>query len=434
MLYRNYHANRWGLLGGVALVLGGSPAWAQRGGEPGGDDGSVLVIGTREKPALATPNATASRLGLTPLETPATITSLDGETIRARGDQSIVDAQSRAPGIASVANPGNGGTALSARGFSGQGSVLQLIDGVRLFPAAGTITFPTDPWMVERIDVLSGPASVLYGQGALGGAVNVVMRKPSERTEGQAEIGYGAQNSLRAAAGIGGPVSDTLSYRLDASYRRSDGYVDRGDSRSFALSGTLLWKPSPTLAVTVRGDHGDQRPTPYFGTPLIDGRLDLRVRERNYNVGDGRMRFRDDRASVQVDWAPSAAVSVSNIAYYLTSDRFWRNLENYCWVGVSGTCADGSTGLPGTIRRSSNYGIRHDQTQWGDQASVTWRTSLAPGIANAFVIGADANLVRAVSRAGGEGSGAGGEGSGAGGVQRDKEAFVRDGAPPSQCE
>ena len=394
MLYRNYHANRWGLLGGVALVLGGSPAWAQRGGEPGGDDGSVLVIGTREKPALATPNATASRLGLTPLETPATITSLDGETIRARGDQSIVDAQSRAPGIASVANPGNGGTALSARGFSGQGSVLQLIDGVRLFPAAGTITFPTDPWMVERIDVLSGPASVLYGQGALGGAVNVVMRKPSERTEGQAEIGYGAQNSLRAAAGIGGPVSDTLSYRLDASYRRSDGYVDRGDSRSFALSGTLLWKPSPTLAVTVRGDHGDQRPTPYFGTPLIDGRLDLRVRERNYNVGDGRMRFRDDRASVQVDWAPSAAVSVSNIAYYLTSDRFWRNLENYCWVGVSGTCADGSTGLPGTIRRSSNYGIRHDQTQWGDQASVTWRTSLAPGIANAFVIGADANLVR----------------------------------------
>ena len=52
MLYRNYHANRWGLLGGVALVLGGSPAWAQRGGEPGGDDGSVLVIGTREKLSL----------------------------------------------------------------------------------------------------------------------------------------------------------------------------------------------------------------------------------------------------------------------------------------------------------------------------------------------------------------------------------------------
>ncbi len=50
--------------------------------------------------------------------------------------------------------------------------------------------------------------------------------------------------------------------------------------------------------------------------------------------------------------------------------------------------------MPGTIRRSSNYGIRHDLTQWGDQASVTWRTGLAPGIANALVVGLDANLVR----------------------------------------
>lgn len=394
MLYRNYIESRWGLVAGAALMVGGSPAMAQRAGEAGSGDGSVLVIGTRETPVLDTPNATASRLGLTPFETPASIVTIDGDTIRARGDQSIVEAQSRAPGIASVANPGNGGTALSARGFSGQGSVLQLIDGVRLFPAAATITFPTDPWMVERIDILSGPASVLYGQGALGGAVNVVMRKPSARTQGQAEIGYGAQDSFRAAAGIGGPVGDTLSYRVDASYRRSDGYVDGGDSRSVALSGTLLWTPSPTLAVTIRGDHGDQRPITYFGTPLIDGRLDLAVRERNYNVADARMRFRDDRASVQVDWTPSAMASVSNIAYYLTSDRFWRNLESYCWVGSTGACADGSPGRPGTIRRSSNYGIRHDQTQWGDQASVTLRTPLAPGIANAFVIGADANLVR----------------------------------------
>ena len=394
MLYHyGFGAVHLGLWGGAALVLGTGPAWAEKV-EGQGADATVLVVGTRDKQALDTPNATGSRLGLTPLETPASIASVDGDTIRARGDLSIVEATTRAPGLSSVANPGNGGTALSARGFSGQGSVLQLIDGVRLFPGAGTITFPTDPWMVELIDVLSGPASVLYGQGALGGAVNVVMRKPTAQTHGQAEIGYGAQDSVRAAAGIGGPLGETLGYRVDASYRRSDGYVDRGHSDSVALSGTLKWTPSPVFAVTIRGDHGDQRPIGYFGTPLIDGRLDLRVRDRNYNVGDGRMRFRDDRASVQIDWTPSAAISLSNIAYYLTSDRFWRNLENYCWVGAGGTCTDGSTGTPGTIRRSSNYGIRHDQTQWGDQASVTLRTPLSPGVANALVVGVDANLVR----------------------------------------
>ncbi len=394
MIYRNRFGQvQLGLWSGAALLWGATDARAQKTEEQGGN-ATVLVIGTRGKQALDTPNATGSRLGLTPLETPASIASLDGGTIRARGDLSIVEAETRAPGLSSVANPGNGGTALSARGFSGQGSVLRLVDGVRLFPAAGTITFPTDPWMVERIDVLGGPASVLYGQGALGGAVNVVMRAPTAQTHGQAEIGYGGQDSVRAAAGLGGPLTSTLGYRVDGSYRRSDGYVDRGRSDSVALSGTLRWTPSSMLAVTVRGDHGDQRPMAYFGTPLIDGRLDLRLRDRNYNVGDGRMRFRDDRASIRIDWTPSASISLSNIAYVLTSDRFWRNLESYCWVASNGVCADGSTGTPGTIRRSSNYGIRHDLTQWGDQASAIWRTGLAPGITNALVVGVDANLVR----------------------------------------
>ena len=352
------------------------------------DSSTILVVGAKEKTGLAVPNETGSRLNLTPLETPASITTIDGDTIRARGDLSVVEAQTRAPGITSVANLGNGGTALAARGFSGQGSVLQLIDGVRLFPAAGTITFPTDPWMVERIDVLNGPASVLYGQGALGGAVNVVMRKPDvERTGIEGEIGYGAQDSVRAAAGVGGPIGETFAYRVDGSWRRSDGYVDRGRSRSLALSGTLRWAPASTFAVTLRGDHGDQRPMAYFGTPLIDGRPDERNREANYNVADARLRFLDNRGTLQVDWTPSDALTFSNIAYRLTSDRFWRNLESYAWVAPSASGA-------GSIRRSDNYGIRHDQTQWGDQGSMTLKTPLAGAVGNALVIGFDANLVK----------------------------------------
>ena len=78
------------LWGGAALLLGAAQAGAQKAEEQGGD-ATVLVIGTREKQALDTPNATGSRLGLTPLETPASIVSLDGGTIRARGDVSIVE-------------------------------------------------------------------------------------------------------------------------------------------------------------------------------------------------------------------------------------------------------------------------------------------------------------------------------------------------------
>ena len=365
--------------------------------KPAAGNADILVVGHSARDTLTTPDTTGSRLNLTPLETPATISVIDGDTIRARGDTSVIDAESRAPGISNAGNPGNGGTALAARGFSGQGSVLQLVDGVRLFPAADTITFPTDPWMVERIDILNGPASVLYGQGALGGAVNVLMRKPNtQRTEVEGEIGYGSQDSVHVAAGAGGPITERLSYRIDGSYRRSDGYVDRGRSRSYAVSGTLRWAPTDTLVVTARDDYGDQAPMRYFGTPLIDGRLDDANRRRNYNTRDGVIRYRDNRNSVQVDWTPSDAVSANNQAYRLTSKRSWLNLESYCWIAADGFCPNGydaDADMAGRIFRTDMTGIVHDQTQWGDQGSVTLRTPIADGVGNDFVAGFDVNLV-----------------------------------------
>lgn len=384
---------RLALCGTVLIPLFAAPGHAETAPEPD----LILVIG-QARASLTKPDNTGSRLNLTPLETPASIAVIDGDAIRAMGDMSIVEAESRAPGITSVANPGNGGTALTARGFGGQGSVMQLIDGVRLFPAAGTITFPSDPWMVEKIDVLTGPASVLYGQGALGGAVNVIMRKPNTtRTEAQSEIGYGSQNTFHAAAGVGGPINDRLSYRVDASYRRSDGYVDRGNSDSLALSATLRWAVSGRFVLTLRDDYGVQHPMKYTGTPLINGRIDKGTIGRNYNVADAYIRYRDNRTTLQMDWTPSDAISVTNQAYRLTSRRFWRDLESYCWVGADGNCPNGYNGspaTPGQIYRTDNLGIGHKQTQWGDQGSITVKSQLAEGIANALVGGFDVNTIR----------------------------------------
>lgn len=375
-----------------------STAYAQIAEDRSGDTTDDILVTGRHQAELTVPNTTGSRLKLTPLETPATLSVIDGDTIRARGDMTVIDATSRAPGITSVGNLGNGGTALAARGFSGQGSVLQLVDGVRLFPAAGTITFPTDPWMVDRIDILSGPASVLYGQGALGGAVNVLMRQPNTvRTQVDGEIGYGSQDSFHVAAGAGGPIGNRLSYRVDGSYRRSDGYVDRGQSRSYALSATLRWAPTDTLVFTARDDYGNQNPMRYFGTPLIDGRLDDDNRDRNYNTRDGHVRYRDNRTSLQIDWTPTDALTFSNQAYRLTSKRSWLNLESYCWIAADGFCPNGANGdpaTPGRIYRTDMTGIVHDQTQWGDQASMTLNTPIADGISNDVVLGFDVNLIK----------------------------------------
>lgn len=372
-------------LGASLAVVGmahAQPAAPSSGEASGASADDILVTG--QKFSLESETSTGSRLGLTLLQTPASVAVVDGDDIRARGDMSVLEAVTRAPGITSNGNPGNGGTALAARGFSGQGSVLQLVDGIRLFPAAGTITFPTDPFNIDRIEVLNGPASVLYGQGALGGAVNVITKKPNaDRTEIEAEAGYGSQDTAHVAAGIGGPLNPMFSYRADASYRRSDGYVDRGDSHSLALSGALRFAPSDALSLTLRNDYGDIHPSKYFGTPLIDGKLNPDNRHRNYNVADATMWSKDNRLSLTLDWSLSDAVTVSNVAYYLTSKRKWRNLEIYGYDDVTGL-----------INRSEQYGIIHDQKQWGDQGSVKLSTSLGGGISNDLVVGFDVNLIR----------------------------------------
>ncbi|HTM96393.1 MAG TPA: TonB-dependent receptor plug domain-containing protein, partial [Croceibacterium sp.] len=252
---------------------------------------SIIVTGERVS-ELAQEDKTGSRLGLTPLETPASVATLDGDAIRARGDQSVQAAVTRAPGVTNSSNPGNANSSYVMRGFGGAISVLQLYDGVRLYPVADSISFPTDPWNIDRVEVLSGPASVLYGHGALGGAINVVPKSPNmNRFEFQGEAGYGSQDTWHIAGGVGGPIGPSLGFRADASYRQSDGYVDRGDSDSLALSGALKFQPSETFSLTVRGDYGNVHPQKYFGTPLVGSRLDTSIRHNNYNVGDAILHF-----------------------------------------------------------------------------------------------------------------------------------------------
>ena len=386
------------------LLLQAGAAQAQAPADKDEDaQGTIIITGVPEQP-LVTNSPTGSRLGLSILETPASVNVVEGDAIRLRGDQLVVDAVSRAPGVTTTGNPGNGGTALAMRGFDGQGSVLQLFNGVRLFPVAGTITFPSDPWNIERIEVLSGPASVLYGQGALGGAVNVIPKAPNDkRTEVQAEAGYGSQNSWHLSGGAGGPIGGGLSFRVDATYRQSDGYVDRGQSDNLALSGALRFAPTDAFSITLRDDYGDFHPMKYFGTPLINDRLDTSIRERNYDVADAEMHFRDNRLGLNFDWKVSEAITISNTAYYLTSKRKWRNLEAYCWNDATGFCPSRYNGdpddeeaepfTPGKIWRGDNYGIYHDQDQYGDQGTIRLSTPLGGGVKNDLLVGLDVSRV-----------------------------------------
>jgi iron complex outermembrane receptor protein len=330
-----------------------------------------------------TTSGTGSRLDLSPLQTPASIEVLAGDVIRQRGDPSIVESVTRAAGITSEATPGDGGTALSTRGFVGHNSVMYLLDGARLFVGAGTVTFPFDPWSVDRIEVLHGPASVMYGQGAIGGVINIVSRRPStEAPEAEVELAFGEDGRRQAAADLSAPLGDDWAYRFDVSYNQADNWIDRGDSDSLAIAGTLQWDVSDAVRLSLSYDYGDQNPMEYFGTPLLAGRLDESLRHENYNIGDSKIHYRDAWMRLKAQWQASENVQVDNQVYYLDADRQWRNVEEYEFNPDTGE-----------IDRFSYLGILHHQEQIGDTAAVRIEHELF-GRENHAAAGFDFNHVR----------------------------------------
>ena len=314
--------------------------------------------------ALTRPAITGSRLGMSMLDTPASVHVVSGTTVRERGDASVAQAKSRMVGVATQANPGNGGGSVSARGFGGTGSVMQLFDGEQFFVGAGTVTFPFDPWTVERIEVMGGPASVLYGTGAIGGVINIVPRRPNtEVRENAVRIVAGSFGTWRAALGSGGPINERAAYRVDLSHNRSDGWLDRsGEMSSTAFSASLRFDLTPNLTLTVSEDYGDQQPERYWGTPSVEGRVDETLRTTNYNVSDGRIRYEDNWTQARLEWEPSEGIRVRTGAQYLKADRHWRNLENYLIDPAAQTCSGSSISRSSTIRRSTEAGPTRSST------------------------------------------------------------------------
>ncbi|MTD22321.1 TonB-dependent siderophore receptor [Pseudomonas sp. CCM 7891] len=330
---------------------------------------------------LATPTTAGSRLNLSALHTPGSVESQTGEQIRERGDASVQDAISRATGLSRTGTPGDGGTSLSARGFTGQGSVMQLYDGNRLYTGMGTSTFPVDTWSVERVDVLRGPASVLYGEGATGAVINTIPKKPfAGEIENHIRFGYGTYDRQQQALDSGVSLTDQLSSRLNVNRLRSNGFIDRGDSSSDFVSAALRWQAADNLSFTLAHDYGDQRPQNYFGTPLINGHLQKNLRDKNYNLSNDTQHYNDQWTRLTSEWQINDRVSATNELYYLKAQRRWQNAENY---NLSN----------GQLTRSGNFGIKHNQEQVGDRQTFTFKHTLF-GLDSQTVVGADYNRIR----------------------------------------
>jgi iron complex outermembrane receptor protein len=299
-------------------------------------------------------------------------------------------------GVQCGGSPGNPATC-SMRGFT-QNQITQLYDGIRVGPATMT-SRPLDPFNFASIDILRGPASVLYGEGAVAGAMNFVPRRPV-RGAGSTDVllSYGSYNTLRLGVGTGGSSADNRThYRVDVSRQSSDGRVDRTAYQYLALTSAVLWDLTDRLSLQASLDVSRDDISPYWGTPLVpgsfaadpltnvvstsDGRtLDRRMLERNYNVADNVMESSSVWAKLRADYRASDALRLRNEFYYFHAEREWRNAETYTF----------NTGT--SLIDRDRFFVAHNQNLVGNRLDATLDLPVA-GLPNRVLGGIDVSYL-----------------------------------------
>ena len=310
-------------------------------------------------------SSTGSRLGLTIMETPATIQIISGDAIRDRLDTSVLEAVTRSAGFTNEANPGNGGQSIAARGFRGQGAVTKLFDGTNYYTAAGTQTFPFDTWGIERIEILKGPSSVLYGEGGIGGAINIIPEKPEQEHSGKIRLTAGEDDTSFVGLDLTGGLTDTVAYRLNYSNSQSDNWVENGDSDADMFSLALRWQVSDNFTLSARYDYGDQEPMQYFGIPVVNGDFAKGLSDSNFNVADADVSFEDQAFRVKAEWNISESAFMETEVYRLKSKRFWKNTEFYSLDTISGL-----------VDRFDPIVIGHDMEHDGIRSNFVFNTQM----------------------------------------------------------
>jgi iron complex outermembrane receptor protein len=256
-----------GLALAIALVIPGQVS-AQTAGADGADEGGITDI-----------VVTAQRREQNSQDVAVAISAIGGADMRKLGITSSQDIGNAVAGVTLNASIG-GGTAnanLVVRGVAqtdlsatAESPNSIYIDDVYLSSpnAAGFAVYD-----LSRIEVLRGPQGTLFGRASSGGLANFITTKPSKEWGGFVDLGYSSYDTIRAEAAVGGPLSDTVRFRLSGGYEKGDGWLKNSgldtpnqyERNSFGIRGQLEADLSDALTARVALSY-DKSPRHRQGT------------------------------------------------------------------------------------------------------------------------------------------------------------------------
>ncbi|WCM94338.1 TonB-dependent siderophore receptor [Acidovorax sp. NCPPB 2350] len=268
--------------GAAATTLCGPVAWAQQGAGAQTTLPAVTVVGDTEASGtsrvtgyVAKRSATGSKTDTPIIETPQSLSVVTADRIEAMGALNLKDALSYTPGVG-IAPYGADSRYdwITVRGFDAYSPGFYL-DGLPLRNNGNFGVWKTDNYGAERIELLRGPASVLYGQGNPGGVVNVVSKRPTAEPVRELQVQIGTHQRRQVAGDFSGALNKegTLLYRLTGVVRDAELPAGGMPDDYYYLAPSLTWKPSSDTTLTLLSQFSRTRAGAYTRTQPAYGSL-----------------------------------------------------------------------------------------------------------------------------------------------------------------
>jgi len=275
---------------------------------------------------------TARRRDELSLDVPVAVNTFTADVIEAAGIDRPQDFIALTPNMSLVQTQNQGTSFVTVRGISqarnSEPSVAVLIDGVQM---ANPSQFNQELFDIDTIQVLKGPQGALYGRNAIGGAIIINTKKPSDVLAGNVSLGSDSGPGITVRGGVSGPISDKLKYIASGSFLDTKGYIRNvflnEDADPFKdVSGRLrlLWEPSKELSADVRVyASGVRTQALYFNITESVNDTSLPVRVNNAGVNERNL----FGTSLKLDYVKPLGTLTSITAYdrfneILTGDQF----------------------------------------------------------------------------------------------------------------
>jgi iron complex outermembrane receptor protein len=195
-------------------------------------------------------STTATKTDTPLIKTPQAVTVITADQILDQGAQNLQDALNYAAGVRSDAY----GIDSRSDGARVRGSYPdEYLDGLRQAFNYYTSTTRTDPFTLERIEVLRGPSAMLYGQGSTAGVVNMVSKRPQAKAQGEIGVKLGSNDLKQLQVDVTGPLVDSGEwlYRVIALGRDAGTQVDYVEDQRTLLAPSLTWQPNEQVSLTL---------------------------------------------------------------------------------------------------------------------------------------------------------------------------------------